>query len=399
MRFDLGFEVDLIQARKLSPCKQGTAATFSLLPRSEFRVLFPFRNATPRRPIVGDKLDRYALLNSARLFAGLQLNRDFSRLSAALIVTEGRGKYLRVQHVEAQSNEVPASLAQGLQEQARSPNGNWPPLLSDLAEFQAAEFDRLKRVAGKFVDRILCMAVGDPGLWLQDFDGRRTYLSACDPCKLSELTGVSVVDGFPARDLAAGGNGSELAGLPLWLWLADRPQKAARLSTGLIVQDASEVTAWFLPGSDGLDEVLPDIERMRLETGRLSGEHLSTALVAFFQRPRKESLPLRQLYFAVDEGESSVPALATARQLGLEADPLPLLPEQFSRPEIASAVATTILGGLFVDQMPGNVPALSGAGIQRILGRITPGSPASWRNLLINMTDSQAPTMKLRDAI
>jgi hypothetical protein len=268
-----------------------------------------------------------------------------------------------------------------------------------LAEFQAAEFDRLKRVAGKFVDRILCMAVGDPGLWLQDFDGRRTYLSACDPCKLSELTGVSVVDGFPARDLAAGGNGSELAGLPLWLWLADRPQKAARLSTGLIVQDASEVTAWFLPGSDGLDEVLPDIERMRLETGRLSGEHLSTALVAFLQRPRKESLPLRQLYFAVDEGESSVPALATARQLGLEADPLPLLPEQFSRPEIASAVATTILGGLFVDQMPGNVPALSGAGIQRILGRITPGSPASWRNLLINMTDSQAPTMKLRDAI
>jgi hypothetical protein len=396
---DLGIEVDLIQARKLSPCKQGTAATFSLLPRSEFRVLFPFRNATPRRPIVGDKLDRYALLNSARLFAGLQLNRDFTRLSAALIVTEGRGKYLRVQHLEVQSNEVPASLAQGLQEQARSPNGNWPPLLSDLAEFQAAEFDRLKRVAGKFVDRILCLAVGDPGLWLQDFDGRRTYLSACDPCKLSELTGVSVVDGFPARDLAAGGNGSDLAGLPLWLWLADRPQKAARQSTGLILLDANEITAWFLPGSDGLDEVLPDIERMRLENGRLSGEHLATAISAFFQRPRKESLPLSQLFFAVNEGGSPTPAVAIASQLGLEAELLPLLPEQFSRPEIASAVATTILGGLFVDQMPGNVPALSGAGIQRILGRITPGSPASWRNLLINMTDSQAPTMKLRDAV
>lgn len=399
MRFDLSFEVDLVQARKLSPCKQGTAATFSLLPRSEFRVLFPFRNATPRRPIVGDKLDRYALLNSGRLFAGIQLSRDFFRLSASLIVTEGRGKYLRVRHIEAQSNEVPASLAQGLQEQALDPNGNWPPLLSDLAEFQAAEFDRLKRVAGKFVDRILCLAVGDPGLWLQDFDGRRTYLSACDPCKLSELTGVSVVDGFPARDLAAGGNGCELVGLPLWLWLADRPQKAARQSTGLILLGADEVTAWFLPGSDGLDEILPEIERLRLETARLSAEHLATTMATFFQRPRKDGLPLSQLFFGVAEGGSPAVAMATAGQLGLEGEPLPLLPEQFSRPEIATAVATTILGGLFVDQMPGNVPALSGAAIQRILGRITPGSPASWRNLLINMTDSQAPTMKLRDAI
>lgn len=389
----------MTQARKLSPCKQGTAATFSLLPRSEFRVLFPFRNATPRRPIVGDKLDRYALLNSARLFAGLQLNWDFTRLSASLIVTEGRGKHLRVRHIEAQSTDVPPVLARGLQEQSQAPNGNWPPLLSDLADFQAAEFDRLKRVAGKFVDRILCLAVGDPGLWLQDFDGRKTYLSACDPCKLSELTGVSVVDGFPARDLAAGGNGSALSGLPLWLWLADRPQKAARHSTGLILLDDSNITAWFLPGSDGLDEVLPDVEQVRLETQRLSSEHLAKSIATFFQRPRKDGLPLRQLIFAAGEGLETAKAVAVAELMGLEAEPLPLVPEHFSRPEIASAVATSILGALFVDQMPGNVPALSGAGIQRILGRITPGSPASWRNLLINMTDSQAPTMKLRDAI
>jgi hypothetical protein len=54
---------------------------------------------------------------------------------------------------------------------------------------------------------------------------------------------------------------------------------------------------------------------------------------------------------------------------------------------------------LFVDQMPANVPLLSGASVQRLLGRITPGTPASWRNLLINMTDSHPPTMKLRDAV
>lgn len=329
----------------------------------------------------------------------MQLNGDFTRLSASLIVTEGRGKYLRVRHVEAQSTEVPSALAGSLQEQYQAPNGNWPPLLSDLADFQAAEFDRLKRVAGKFVDRILCLAVGDPGLWLQDFDGRKTYLSACDPCKLSELTGVSVVDGFPARDLAAGGNGSALSGLPLWLWLADRPQKAARHSTGLILLEENEVTAWFLPGSDGLDEVLPDVERLQLETQQLSSENLAASIATFFQRPRKAGLPLQQLIFAAAEESEATVAITVAGLTGLEAEPLPLVPEHSSRPEIASAVATSILGALFVDQMPGNVPALSGAGIQRILGRITPGSPASWRNLLINMTDSQAPTMKLRDAV
>ncbi|MFN6110420.1 MAG: hypothetical protein ACK493_08590, partial [Planctomycetota bacterium] len=60
---------------------------------------------------------------------------------------------------------------------------------------------------------------------------------------------------------------------------------------------------------------------------------------------------------------------------------------------------TALLGALFVDQMPANVPLLSGATVQRLLGRITPGTPASWRNLLINMTDSHPPTMKLRDAV
>lgn len=363
-------------------------------------MLFPFRNATPRRPIVGDKLDRYALLNSARLFAGLRLSDDFSTLSGGLVVTEGRGKHLRVQHFETRQAAVPASLAAELQKQAAAPDGHWPTLLADLAEFQASEFDRLKRIAGKFVDRILCLAVSDPGLWLRDFDGRLTYLSACDPQKLSVLTGVSVIDGFPARDLAAGGTGRDLEALPYWLWLADRPRKAAQHSSGLLLVDGQGgVVAWFLPGSDGLDEILPEIERLRLEPGQLAAEQLAGAIGAFYRRPRPHALPLREFH-AVDSA-TNLDGLANqvAHLLNVQTNRI-LVDEQALEPTAsAEVVATALLGALFVDQMPANFPALSNANNQKLLGRITPGTPASWRNLLINMTDSHPPTMKLRDAI
>jgi hypothetical protein len=55
------------------------------------------------------------------------------------------------------------------------------------------------------------------------------------------------------------------------------------MSTGLILLEANEVTAWFLPGSDGLDEVLPDVERLKLETQRLSREHLAASIANFCQ--------------------------------------------------------------------------------------------------------------------
>ncbi|MFN6208244.1 MAG: hypothetical protein ACK49R_17590 [Planctomycetota bacterium] len=373
---------------------------FLQLPRSEFRVLFPFRSATPRRPIVGDKLDRYALLNSARLFAGLRLSSDFATLSGGLGVTEGRGKHLRVRHSETQAASLPEALVADLQRQAAAPNGQWPAMLSDLAEFQASQFDRLKCLAGKFVDRILCLAVCDPGFWVQDFDGRLTYLSACDPNKLSDLTGVSVIDAFPARDLAAGGSGGDLEALPLWLWLAERPRIAAQHSSGLILANRlGKATGWFLPGSDGLDEILPEIERLPLVPSQLSPDQFNAALAAFFRKPRKSSLPLKEIHYAASDPDAARLACDVAERLQIQATPLATVETTADHPAEAEVVATALLGALFVDQMPANVPLLSGATVQRLLGRITPGTPASWRNLLINMTDSHPPTMKLRDAV
>ena len=64
-----------------------------------------------------------------------------------------------------------------------------------------------------------------------------------------------------------------------------------------------------------------------------------------------------------------------------------------------SSLIAALMGFLHVDQVPGNVPSLTGADQQRILGRLTPGRPNSWRNLLREMADHEPPKMKLKDAV
>ncbi|QEG22853.1 anhydro-N-acetylmuramic acid kinase [Mariniblastus fucicola] len=63
------------------------------------------------------------------------------------------------------------------------------------------------------------------------------------------------------------------------------------------------------------------------------------------------------------------------------------------------SILAAMLGFMHVDQMPANIPALTGAQQQRILGRLTPGRPNSWRNLLREMADHEPSAMKLRDAV
>ena len=57
------------------------------------------------------------------------------------------------------------------------------------------------------------------------------------------------------------------------------------------------------------------------------------------------------------------------------------------------------MGLLYIDQMPANIPWLTGADSQRILGRLTPGRPGSWRQLIRSMADFHPPAMKLKDAV
>ena len=63
------------------------------------------------------------------------------------------------------------------------------------------------------------------------------------------------------------------------------------------------------------------------------------------------------------------------------------------------SLTAAMLGLMHIDQMPANIPLLTGATQQRILGRLTPGRPNAWRNLLREMADNEPSAMKLRDAV
>ena len=435
-------------------------------------MLFPFSNFF-RQPVTVDRIDRYAALNSHRLLVGVDVSEDFQTVSCSLAVFSGRGKYLKLNHSEAQVAAIPDELSKALQIQHLNPSGELPQLLAELADIQIAEVDRLKRHAGKYVDRLLVISVTDPGIWHQDFDGQQSFTPACDPVRLAERSGISVIDGFPLRDIAAGGSSQCLEALPLLLIFADRHVRSAECSSGLVVVGRSS-KLYFFPASDGLDDTIPDIEVATLPGCRRLDEIVnawndkstskqSIAAIAASGRHQKEREPTligdvspidrqsmggsnrrdfeklaelsRDVSFSdavrtyvVGLADRATDFLERQRPTGLpigrvfvDGEPIlsgALFHELFSRAQRAgsaidyqlpvgrppnennvSATVASVLGAMFVDQMPGNIPGLTRANGQRVLGRITPGCPASWRNLIVHMADSMAPTMKLKDAV
>lgn len=62
-------------------------------------------------------------------------------------------------------------------------------------------------------------------------------------------------------------------------------------------------------------------------------------------------------------------------------------------------VIAAMLGFLHIDQLPASICLLTDADVPRIHGQLTPGHPAQWRKLVLEMADYHPPAMKLRDAV
>lgn len=60
--------------------------------------------------------------------------------------------------------------------------------------------------------------------------------------------------------------------------------------------------------------------------------------------------------------------------------------------------AVALLAQLFLEQLPGNLPAITGAQVPRVLGQLTPGSPPNWLRLVREMARHQ-PVVTLRTAM
>jgi anhydro-N-acetylmuramic acid kinase len=373
-----------------------------------------------------DQIEHALYHRNYRLIAGLSTDSQFAQVTGALVISMGHGKFIRLRKAVETSVPIPTALKTtclAVCTQADAGGINLHSVMADLAALQAAAVEKLKVEAGKYVDRILAIAVLDPGVWQADFDGRPIYTAFSDATRLAELSGISVIDNFPAADIIVGGSGAPLDPLPWWLLAADRDRKISQCERW-ILQIEPEIRLLFLPVSDGLDAELPDFRCwgwngehwspwLEIEKKQSSSPNANkhsdfdpfgeagkqNALAAGLKRIFSEFSPgtsQELIWFGrVNQNEEKVNRLSE------------LLPTIKMTPVSAlgfsaaahQAVIAAILGLMHIDQMPANIPWLTGADGQRILGRITLGRPSSWRQLIRVMADYQPAAMKLKDAV
>ena len=216
-----------------------------------------------------------------RWTVGLSVAADGRRLSAAAVTAVGRGLELRPQIAAALSVAIPAETV-ALWEEMRGGDGagsltacaeSVARLRTQWAEIEAAATSELLQQARLTPGRVLAVGVHDPGLWGSEATTSRSYLGLCDPAALAELTGLNVLDAFPARDLVRGGLGGPLLALPQWVLLRSTSRDRLLLDLGRTAR-----VAW-LPAASGPHastrllafDVGPGMELLNLLAQRLSG--------------------------------------------------------------------------------------------------------------------------------
>jgi anhydro-N-acetylmuramic acid kinase len=115
---------------------------------------------------------------------------------------------------------------------------------AELAELAAEVISPL--AARLAVDTSPLRAVGvlDFGHWDSDQLGNGDYQPCLDTALLAKLSGLTVVDDFPSRDLAHGGRGGPCEAVGAWLMLADRGIVPGRVIRAMV--DLSETGRVFL---------------------------------------------------------------------------------------------------------------------------------------------------------
>ncbi len=420
------------------------------------------------------RIDRYRLGQAQRLSMGVSLEKDFQVLRCSLVLAEGRGKFLKVRWIENLQAEIPVSIANACLNATVAQEtsvAEFAQLRVDLTRTLANGINQLAMMSGVHSRMLMVVCVDEPGLWCQDYDGRRTWQPFCEPELLAESTGLTVVDALPSRDLAVGGRGWPLYPLPQWLMFADRNKTVAERPRLLVTWSEWTELTWF-PESDGLDEELPAIRYWRGP-----GSELENRLICECGQPELSAAHRNELgaqgktdevlaitwqefqsVWNLSRNEPSADQLQEFVQVSLQlvldrnltiGDVLKTLASHLARsaqkflgaghgaqhcqwvkggalahhglllseinqmldadwvdpadahydPEFLRAASAAMAGLMHLDQMPLTIPWLSGAELPRMLGRLTPGSPANWRRVIMEMGDCRPPVMKLREAV
>jgi len=191
---------------------------------------------------------------------GIHVSSDCARISAAVVVAQGQGLQLQPEVGDGLIVQVPketTSLWRQLVEtgsaggtEPTTSSGATPAskddrqellaaignLRSELADVAASVVHALLSDASVAPERISALGVHDPGLWCSNSTLREGYLGLCDAARLAEATGLNVIDSFPARDLAAGGQGGPVAALAEWTLIGHPRQQRALVDLGRTVR-------------------------------------------------------------------------------------------------------------------------------------------------------------------
>jgi anhydro-N-acetylmuramic acid kinase len=246
--------------------------------------------------------------------------------------------------------------------------GRVTSLSARLADAEALAVNNLVSESGLAADQLLAAGVLDPGLWSSGKATSGGYLSLCDAARLAELTDANVIDAFPARDVARGGQGGPITALAEWILLKAPNRSRALLDLGPSIRmtylppdrgrdRASRILSFEVgPGMRMLDQLtrrLTSGETAYDAGGRLAvqGRRIAELLEhwlgdPYFRRPlprwqprgiRPERFLLEAMQMAVDRGWSVRDMLCTATHFLAEATALAVrrcLPEDARVDEI-----------------------------------------------------------------
>jgi 1,6-anhydro-N-acetylmuramate kinase len=330
-----------------------------------------------------------------RWMIGLRVSANCRSLRAVLVGAEARGLGIRAEVFASTSAVAPSQIRRSFARlrRARSARPSEVPLLAaQLAESQAALLDTFAAQIAPVWDRVLAVAVDDPGIWTQS-NGLTVCGGLCDAARLAELSGLNVIDGFPGRDLAQDGRGRPLLPVPYWILLRTMQR------TRLLVEWGTSARITLLPASRDVSGAAG------LSSFTIGGQHSdgnapASAPVAIIQQivtqiphlPRADELVL-----CCRAKDCDVVRAGFVRQL-------PALP-MLTTTDLAipagclQTAGVAILGLLHLDQTPANVPAITGARTPRVLGSLTPGSLSNWHRLVRELAAAKPTVVSLRSAI
>jgi 1,6-anhydro-N-acetylmuramate kinase len=340
-------------------------------------------------------LDRLrALAHRKRWTIGLAVSSGCRRLHAALLASEGTGLSSRAQVVADRTWAVPAELTRLFAHLRRGHNRSPTDaalLAAQLAECQAILLDEFAAQIAPVWDRILAVAVDDPGLWRHAL-GLIGYVGLCDAARLAELSGLNVLDAFAARDLAQDGLGRPLSPIPHWILLHDLQKNRVLLQVG------RSLRLTYLPASRDASAAARVLHcQVDVEPGN---GHSADTLAADIARGLATHFPpLPRVDELVICDHRKLPTLLAGLGVHLPDLRVVEIDQLGFTPGTLRAAGLAVLGLLHLDQTPANATAITGARTPRVLGRLTPGSLPNWHRLLRELAAARPSVVTLRSAV